>query len=238
MLLMGAAVLQTSLTDGYLRFVRPGMRPLLIGASILLLASGAMTLFYQRRRDAAHVDAGRNDNRDDHDDGHHHAHEPRVAWLLLLPVIVLTVAVPQALGADAASRAGTVLRAPTSDFTPLPDGDPVVLALDDYASRAVFDQGRTLEHRSLKMIGFVMLGDDNVVYLARIIVSCCAADGRPIKVGLTGSVPSGLTANSWLTVTGAYTSMTATDPINGGVIPFVDVSSSQPMDQPASPYEN
>jgi uncharacterized repeat protein (TIGR03943 family) len=241
MALLGVAVLQASLTDEYLRYVKPGMRPLLVAAGLMLAVSGAMTLWYQRRRDPSHVDeaAGHDAHppADAPEPAHAHSHEPRVAWLLLLPVVALAVVAPQALGADAASRAGTAVLAPPSDFTPLPDGDPVPVTLTDYASRAVFDEGRSLQDRRVRMTGFIMIGDDHVLYLARMIVTCCAADGRPIKVGLTGDVPDGLTADTWVSVTGSYNTRTVTDPVNGAVIPFVEVSQIEVVEQPDSPYQ-
>jgi uncharacterized repeat protein (TIGR03943 family) len=236
MLLLGATVLHASITDEYLRYVKPGMRPLLILAGLMLAVSGAMTLWYQWRRDPSHVDEpAPQPPHPGHTHGH--SHEPRVAWLLLLPVIGLAVVAPSALGADAASRAGTAILAPPSDFGPLPDGDPAAISLTDYSSRALFDAGRSLQDRHVRMTGFIMIGDDHVTYLARMIVTCCAADGRPVKVGLSGALPAGLTADTWVSVTGSYDPKTVTDPVNGATIPFVEVSDTEVVEQPDSPYQ-
>jgi uncharacterized repeat protein (TIGR03943 family) len=234
MLLFGLAVLQASLTDEYLRYVKPGMRPLLVAAGLLLAITGAMTLRYQWRGDPSHVDRAA-DLPDVHD--HVHSHEPRVAWLLLLPVVGLAVVAPQALGADAARRAGTAIQTAPSDFAPLPEGDPVAISLTDYASRAIFDEGRSLQDRRVRLTGFIMVGDDQVVYLARIIVTCCAADGRPVKIGLTGNVPGGLTADTWVSVIGTYSAESVSDPVNGAIIPFVAVDQAEVVEQPDSPYQ-
>ena len=82
-----------------------------------------------------------------------------------------------------------------------------------------------------------MIGDDHLTYLARMIVTCCAADGRPVKVGLTGALPAGLTADTWVSVTGSYNPKTVTDPVNGATIPFVEVSDTEVVEQPDSPYQ-
>ena len=152
----------------------------------------------------------------------------------LLPVAVLALAAPQALGADAAGRAGSALQAPTSDFEPLPDGDPVSIGLMEYASRAVFEQGRSMQGRTVRLVGFVLVGDDGPPYLARLIVSCCAADARPIKIGMTGNLPKGLTADTWLSVIGSYSSQTVQDPVNGATIPYVNVSEAQQVERPTT----
>ena len=234
LLLVGLAVLQTSFTDAYLSFVKPALRPFLIAAGLLLVLTAGMTMWYQWQRDPSHADAG---GELAHHDGHGHGGEPHIAWILLLPLAVLALVAPQALGADAAGRSGSALQAPTSDFEPLPEGDPVAIGLQEYASRAVFDEGRSLEKRTVRITGFVLLGDDGATYLARMIVSCCAADARPIKIGMTGTLPAGLAADTWLSVTGTYTPQTVKDPVNGAVIPFLTVGEVQQIERPDNPYQ-
>ena len=74
-----------------------------------------------------------------------------------------------------------------------------------------------------------MFGDDGQPYLARILVTCWAADGRPTKVGMTGKVPEEMVADSWLAVTRACTSQTGKDPINAAVIAFIQVNEDEPI---------
>jgi len=225
LLLVGGAILRASVTDLYLRYVKEGLRPFLIAAGVLLVAAAAATLWYElrSRREA------------DHDDGHAHA-EPRVAWLLVLPVFALLLVAPPALGSYAANRAGTALQE-TSDFAPLAAGDPVAVSLIDYATRAVYDEGRSLAGRRVQIRGFVMVGDDGAPYLARMILSCCAADARPVKIGLDGAVPTGLAADSWLEVVGRYTARSTKDSVNDGVIPFLDVEEARPIAAPTNQYD-
>jgi uncharacterized repeat protein (TIGR03943 family) len=233
MLLLGGAVVKVSMTGMYLRFVRPGLRPLLIVCGLLLVAGGVMTLWYELRARAT-------SEADVDDDGHGHAHgEPRVGWLVLLPVLVLLLIAPPALGSFAAGRAGSALAAQgsASDFAPLPSTDPVSLRLLDYASRAVFDHGRSLTGHTLSLSGFVTSGRDGAPMLTRIVVSCCAADGRSIKVGLSGNVPSSVAADTWIQVVGTYTPATGTDPANGSVVPYLQVTAWQLIPMPNQPYE-
>jgi uncharacterized repeat protein (TIGR03943 family) len=225
--LVGAAVLRASLTDLYLRYVRSGLRPLLIVAGAVLIVAGIATLWYEIRRGRG----GRRHRRR----GHLHR-EPRIAWLLLLPLFALIVVGPPALGSYAADRNGTALQRPPG-FDPLPAGDPLQIEVLDYATRAVFDHGRSLGNRRIRLVGFITIGHAGAPYLTRIVMSCCAADALPIKVGLSGDVPANLRPNTWLEVTGRYTVKQLSDESKDGAIPFIDVSSVRQVPAPRQPYE-
>ena len=230
MLLFGGAILKASFTDLYLRYVKEGLRPFLIAAGLLLVAAAIMTLWYELR---PAVPA--------EDDGHGHAHrEPRVGWLLILPVLGLLLIAPPALGSYAAGQAGSVLAAQTSesDYPALPAGDPVPVTLLDYASRAVFDDGRSLTGRTGRLTGFLTPGTDGRPMLARMILSCCAADGRPIKVGLDGDdIGAGSDGNTWVQVDGVYTDRQGVDTINQAAVPYLTVTSWQEITPPKQQYE-
>jgi uncharacterized repeat protein (TIGR03943 family) len=223
LLLLGGAVLRASVTDLYLRYVKEGLRPYLIVAGVVLVVAAVMTLWYELRSP-----------RD------HHHREPRVGWLLVLPVLGLLLVAPPALGSYAAGQAGTALSGQQAgDFPPLPAGDPARIGVLDYASRAVFDQGRSLAGRRVKLTGFLAGGPDGAQYLARMMLSCCAADARPVKVGLTGDGPGPgeVGADTWIEVVGRYTDQTASDPVNGETIPYLDVESWQQVPAPKQQYE-
>jgi uncharacterized repeat protein (TIGR03943 family) len=226
MLLFGGAILKASLTDMYLRYVKEGLRPFLIAAGLLLVTAAIMTLWYDLR--------GRPGAHDDH--GHH---EPKVGWLLILPVLGLLLVAPPALGSYAAGQAGTVLTAQStdSDYPALPPGDPVPVTLLDYASRAVFDDGKSLTGRRLRLTGFVTPGPDGQPMLARMVLSCCAADGRPIKIALSGDTPNTVPADTWIQADGVYTDRTAADEINQAAVPYFEVTSWRETPAPKQQYE-
>src|SRR3954467_7756037 len=153
MLLVGGAILRASLTDLYLRYVKHGLQPLLIAAGIVLIVAAVATFWYEYRNRRAHRDHGHR--------------EPRVSWLLLVPVLALILVAPPALGSYAANRTGTAVLQRPPGFPALPAGDPIRLTVLDYATRAVFDDGRTLTGRHVRLTGFVARDGAGTVYLTR-----------------------------------------------------------------------
>jgi uncharacterized repeat protein (TIGR03943 family) len=226
LLLFGGAILRASFTDLYLRYVKEGLRPFLIAAGLLLVAAAVMTLWYSFRSTSS-----------DEDDHEHHG--PGVGWLLILPVLGLLLVAPPALGSYAAGQAGSVSAQPASDsdYPPLPPGDPAPVSLLDYASRALFDEGKSLAGRDLRLTGFITPAPDGRPLLARIVLSCCAADGRPIKIGLTGKAPIDAPADTWVEVVGVYSPSRGKDTVNGADMAYLDVKSWQEVPDPKQPYE-
>jgi putative membrane protein len=228
LLLLGGAVLRASLTDVYLRYVKAGLRPLLLIAGVVLILAAVATFWYERKR----ARTRRGELEDDH--GHR---EPRVAWLLVLPLFALILVVPPPLGAYTADRTGTALQ-PTLTAAKTPAGDPARTSLLNYAALAVYERGGALGGRRVEITGFITVGPSGAPYLTRMILSCCAADAQPIKVGLAGRIPTDLRPDEWLRIVGTYIDRQVKDDVNGGPIPFLQVSQTTPMPAPADPYEN
>jgi putative membrane protein len=225
LLLVGGSVLYAGLTDLHLRYVKAGLRPLLLIAAVVLIAAGVATLWRELRNRRARRPQG---------DDHHH--EPRVSWLLMLPVFALILAAPPALGSYAAGRTGTGIQEPAG-FADLPADDPVRLSVLDYATRAVYDHGQSLRGRRVRLVGFLMTGPNGTPMLTRMFLSCCAADAQPIKVGLTGHTPVGMKTDTWIEVVGTYTTTQLKDSVNGRPIPFLEVDTVTPVAPPRERYE-
>jgi putative membrane protein len=221
LLLVGGAVLYAGLTDLHLRYVKAGLRPLLLVAAAVLIVTAVATLWREFRTRGRRA-------------GHHH--EPRVSWLLVLPVFALMLAAPPALGSYAADRAGTGIQEPPG-FADLPGGDPVHLSVLDYATRAVYDHGKSLTGRHVRLTGFLSTGPGGTPVLTRMFLSCCAADAQPIKVGLAGQLPAGLKPDTWVEVVGAYDSKQVKDDVNGRPIPFLEVDRVTKVAPPRERYE-
>ncbi|WP_307164578.1 TIGR03943 family putative permease subunit [Streptomyces rishiriensis] len=254
--LLGAALLHAGTTDLYLRYVKSGLRPLLLASGAILIVTALATAWYEHRRTRTRTRTrtkGRQERQYRHEtdvethvrseraDPDHarpdHAHpEPWVSWLLILPLLALILVAPPALGSYSATRTGTALQEPLA-YPSLPATDPLPLSVVDYAGRAVYDHGRTLAGREVRLTGFVALDHEGTPYLVRMALNCCAADAQPVKVGLTGDMPPVLQPDTWLTVTGTYTPRTTHDPVNDGPIPFIEVTTAKPTPAPRDPYD-
>lgn len=242
MLLLGGAGLRAGLTDLHLRYVKEVLQPFLVAASLVLVAAGVVTLWYEWRRrpsDDEPPDGPDGEAAPPPADGHGHGHrEPRVGWLLVAPVLALLLVAPPALGSYTASTAGAVSPDEVTAFPALPEElDPVPLTVLDYAARALWDDQGSLAGRRVQLTGFLVTEPDGQVHLARLVLSCCAADARPIKIGLTGDGPAGLPDDTWVEVVGSYLDQTGVDPINEAPIPYLTVESWREVPAPRQPYE-
>ena len=244
--LLGVVLLHTGAGDTSLRYVKEELRPLLLASGAVLIATAGATAWYARKGSrvarapghGAPGDPGAPGHGAAQTAGHGTAHPaPRVSWLLLLPVLALVLVAPPALGSYSALRTGTALQRPPA-FAPLPPADPVRLGLADYAARAVYDDGRSLDGRRVRVTGFVAVGRDGTPYLVRMTLNCCAADAQPVKVALTGRVPPVLDPDGWLEVTGTATGRRAADPVNGRPVPYLEVDRARPVPAPRDPYDD
>jgi uncharacterized repeat protein (TIGR03943 family) len=213
--LSGGGLLHIALfTDLYLRYVKEGMRPLLIasGVVLILLALADAVSYRRRYADDDHLDDQPEEHPDEHPDhgdsgsGHEHDHSgtPRVAWLLFLPALSLLLYAPPALGAYTASREPPKVVTRQDDFDPLPATSPLAITLSDFTSRVQQDRTRAIKGRTVRMTGFVTSGKrgDDSWFLTRIMISCCAADAQSVKVRIYG-VPAP-SADTWVAVTGTW----------------------------------
>jgi len=261
LLLLGGALIKIAVNGDYLRYVKPAQQPWIIIGGAVMVVLGAVAivrdLLAARADGHAHPAAGGPDASeaagDGHahpaaagpdspaaaDDGHGHAHSARPAWLLLVPVLAVFLVAPPALGADSVIR--TEARVPASagaanaaSFPPLPAGDPVPLAVNEFVSRAGWDAAGTLNGRTVSLTGFVVHTDGSTL-LARLVISCCAADAFPVTVRLRGGEADHLASDAWIRVTGQVVPGTATRA--NSYTPDFTPASLATVPAPKDPYE-
>ena len=195
LILTGLGLLHTALfTDLYLRYVKEGLRPLLIISGVLLLLLGLAHAAFDRDT------GGKEDH--DHAHGHDHSTAPRIAWLLFLPALSLLLYAPPALGAYTAAHAGRETVKQQKGFAALPATSPLPMTLTDFTTRVQQDKERAIRGRTVEMTGFVTPGHGGAWDLTRIIFTCCAADAQTVKIRMYGTPAP--PANTWLAVTGTW----------------------------------
>ncbi|MFL6123365.1 TIGR03943 family putative permease subunit [Actinophytocola sp.] len=228
LVLLGGALLKISFTGTYLRYVKPSHKWLLIAGGTVMVLLAAVSIIREIRGAREHGDG--------------HAHSARSAWLLVLPVLAVFLIGPPPLGADSVERAaGNSPAKPSTEgggsdlFPPLPAGNPIALQLSDFSARAAWDRAHSLDHRTARLTGFVVQeGTDT--YVARMAITCCAADAFPVKIRLLGRELSNLPVNSWIQtdVTLRPGSATRADEY----VPSATIHSVRRVDQPEDPYEH
>ncbi|MFI8348999.1 TIGR03943 family putative permease subunit [Streptomyces sp. NPDC085596] len=228
--LIGAGLLHTALfTDLYLRYVKEGLRPVLIASGVVLLLLAAVNAYFDLRRPETpeHAPA--------HEHGHDHSTAPRVAWLLALPALSLLLYAPPALGAYTAAHSNgkPVPTTARERFPALPATSPLPLTLTGFTQRVQQDPTLAIKGRSVQLTGFVTpAGSGGGWYLTRIIFTCCAADSQTVKIRVYGA--DAPPANTWLAITGTWhpAGRLGTKTAQAAL----DIRETHPMAQPVNAY--
>ncbi|MEV7094204.1 TIGR03943 family protein [Amycolatopsis sp. NPDC051045] len=229
LILLGGALVKIAVNGDYLRYVKPAQQPWIIAGGAVMVLLGAVAIVRDLVAARTAVPSGH--------DGHSHSARP--AWLLLVPVLAVFLVAPPALGADSVIR--TEARVPASAaaanavaFPPLPAGNVVPLTVNEFVSRAGWDKGGTLDGRTVSLTGFVVHTEGSTL-LARLVISCCAADAFPVTVRLRGGEADHLASDAWIRVTGQVVPGTATK--TNSYTPDFTPASVTTVPAPKDPYE-
>lgn len=224
LLFLGVVAVQLVRTQAHLRYVKPGLAPwlLLTGVALALLgAAGLFTAF--QPRPPGQVGGGA-------------APTSRVGALLLVPLGLIVLVAPPALGSYGLQGQATRIQAaqdPDANLPPPRDG-AVELTLREYAQRALF-QAPTLTGARVRLLGFAVPATaaetnrhGSGFYLTRIALSCCAADGTAVRVFVQTTPGDGRpAADTWWTVEGAAS---PAGPARAGLAPAGGVASGAQAD--------
>lgn len=209
-------------------------------------------------------------------DAHGHDHSASKApWLILVPVLVLLLVAPPALGADAVARnassqglagfdvvarqqagsqdasgggggykfndgSGSATDSTgshrTMHFPALEGTDPAV-TIKDFVLRALYDADNSVADTPVTVTGFIAPageGYSDGYTIARMVISCCAADANPMQLHVAGNPP--FPDNTWVDAVVTVVADTAT--IDNGYVPTVTLTSATTVAQPDDPYEH
>jgi uncharacterized repeat protein (TIGR03943 family) len=218
LLLTGAFAVWLAWSGVVLNFVRPSMRPYVLVAGIvtvllaLLPPGGLLT-----RLRTSH--------------GHGHAHpDGGIAWLLVVPLLVVIVVPPAPLGANAIRARLVSSRAGSRAFPPVgrPVRGAVPMTMAEFQTRALRDPARSMEGVTVRLVGFVAGPADAGGYrVARFVIFCCAADAEAVEIVVANDSTARPT-NAWLEIEGTWVP---------GPLPTVRASSVHPIKRPGKPYE-
>ncbi|AKK12120.1 TIGR03943 family putative permease subunit [Corynebacterium uterequi] len=247
--LLFAVMVTVQIVGGTLaRYVRLTWWPLLLIAALIIAVFAVNTLRRTLRGDAV---------------SHAHDGEPdtsRIQWLLLLPVLLITLCAPSSLGSamldnttTGGGQSGTrpnvgVLNASGSiDFPPLDPSGVNELTLEEISDRYTFGEPEALDGQKISFVGFVSHGDSvggrdvasgedtatvdaDRVLVNRFKIYCCAADAIAYTVQLNGG--GDFADDQWVEVEGVA-NMAASE---GGIRLVVDAQSVTPIHSPKVPY--
>lgn len=219
LLALAGLALRLGLTDAAFAYVKPGLQPLLVLTAILLAGLGVAMVVTRRTADV---------------DGHDHGSgAPRVAWMLVLPVLAIALVAPPPLGAFAAARQSDT--APADRFRPGPlpaaESGAVPLPVKDFVQRALYDEDRSLDGATVRLVGFVSAAGTGSYEISRFSLSCCAADALPARVQVLGDAEQRDT-DVWVEITGVWSGAPAQDGAPG-----IEAQVVRTVTAPSLPYE-
>src|SRR6266508_4429751 len=231
LVLLGVTAAWLCLTDAALNYVRPSLVPYVLAGAVVLMLLGLLPpLGLLHRRSS-----GRGDG-----DGHGHG-STRVGRLLLVPVLVVVLVQPAALGSYAASSRAAVPGGSDGIFPPLapPVRGAVPMIITEFVMRALHDPSRSLEGVPVRLVGFVAPGEGEEAYrLTRFVIFCCAADAEALQVVVRGD-GTRWRRDQWLEVEGRWLPRPVAGAEDPGPPPPVLIADVvHPIAQPRRPYES
>ena len=198
LVVLGATAVWLWWSGQALNYVRPGLAPWLLAGGVVVGLLGLLPPLGLLGQKTAEVDRH----------GGHHQHRGRVGWLLLVPVLVVMLVQPAALGSYAvASRSAVPGGGHEGGFDPLaaPVRGAVPMSMAEFVTRAVRDPDQSLAGVRVRLVGFVAPseGKGGGYRLTRFVIFCCAADAEALQAVVHGdSAPRA--RDQWLEVEGTW----------------------------------
>jgi uncharacterized repeat protein (TIGR03943 family) len=171
--------------------------------------------------------------------GGHHQHRGRVGWLLLVPVLVVMLVQPAALGSYAVSGRSAVPGGGDGGFDPLaaPVRGAVPMSMAEFVTRAVRDPSQSLAGVRVRLVGFVAPNPGGGYRLTRFVIFCCAADAEALQADVRGD-RTPRARDQWLELEGTWLPRPAAaedDP--SPPPPALHVDTVRPVAPARPPYE-
>jgi uncharacterized repeat protein (TIGR03943 family) len=230
LVVLGATAIWLWWSGDALNYVRPGLAPLLLAAGVVVVLLGLLPPLGLLGEQAA-----------GHDDGHGgHRHRARVGWLLLVPVLVVMLVQPAALGSYAVSSR-SVVPGGGDGFQPLaaPVRGAVPMSMAEFVTRAVRDPAQSLAGVRVRLVGFVAPseGKEGGYRLTRFVIFCCAADAEALQAVVRGD-RTPRARDQWLEIEGTWLPRPpAAEDDPSPPTPVLDADVVRPVAPARPPYE-
>ena len=233
LLLVGASIAVMVAKGTYVNYVKPSLLPWLVIAAVVLIVLGLAAVVMDVR--GAGREHGDDSDHDDTDhDGHHH--RTGLAWFLLVPIAMVAFVVPPPLDARGAAAPPATSAPPPRSFAPLPPGPAPTVPVPEIVMRAAADPAHSLDGRAVTASGFTLRYPDGV-YLARVVIVCCAADAQLARIRLSGpaeQAAAGFGEETWIQVVGEVVPGSAD--VGNDFIPTLTAETVTRIDKPANTY--
>lgn len=213
--MFGAVLVRLAASDRLLFYVKPSSRPHVVAAGAVLLVVGSIHWL------CAAPNHGRS--------------MPRSGWLVLLPVLAIAMVAPPPQGVLVGSPRGGPPGRPGGVVEMLHGPEPVAMQLSELVVRAAWAPA-TLRGHVLRVLGFVASRHADALTLARLSITCCAADAQrdDIEVRLGDGVRAPpVPAGSWLEITGRFAGVSRRNEF----IPVLVATGISAAAAPANPYD-
>ena len=199
LVVLGATAVWLWWSGQALNYVRPGLAPWLLAGGVVVGLLGLLPPLGLLGKETAQADRH---------GGGHHQHRGRVGWLLLVPVLVVMLVQPAALGSYAAASRSTVPGGGhEGGFQPLaaPVRGAVPMSMAEFVTRAVRDPDQSLAGVRVRLTGFVApsQGREGGYRLTRFVIFCCAADAEALQAVVRGD-PTPRARDQWLEIEGSW----------------------------------
>jgi uncharacterized repeat protein (TIGR03943 family) len=225
---LGATAIWLWWSGDALNYVRPGLSPYLLAGGVVVLLLGLLPPVGLLGAQTGHGG--------DHGS---HRHQTRVGWLLLVPVLVVMLVQPAALGSYAVSSRSVVPGGGDDQYPPLaaPVRGAVPMPMAEFVTRAVRDPDQSLAGVRVRLVGFVAPAEGAGGYrLTRFVIFCCAADAEALQAVVRGD-PTPRARDQWLEVEGQWVPRPAAVDDPSPPPPVLHADVVRPIAAPRPPYE-
>jgi len=230
LVVLGATAVWLWWSGQALNYVRPGLAPWLGAGGVVVGLLGLLPpVGLLGRQPADPVGHGG------------HRHRGRVGWLLLVPVLVVILVQPAALGSYAvASRSTVPGSGHEGGFQPLaaPVRGAVPMSMAEFVTRAVRDPDQSLTGIRVRLTGFVApsQGQEGGYRLTRFVIFCCAADAEALQTVIAGDATP-RARDQWLEVEGTWQPRPPAEDDPSPPPPALRVDTVRPVAPARPPYE-